>query len=275
MFDSRIHEIDSGCVPYYVVDAFSDGPFTGNPAGVCPLEEWPPDDILQKIAAENNLAETAFFKKEGDAFHLRWFAPMAEVDLCGHATLAAAHVLYDELGERQSPLRFFTRSGLLTVARQDNRLQLDLPTLPPVSHDPPLDLLEGLKARPLAVFRAMDWVCVFDTESTVKELRPDLEALRRLDLRGVLVTAPGREVDYVLRCFGPRVGIPEDPVTGSAQSMLVPYWAGRLKKSSMQVRQLSARGGTLFCELANDRVKVAGNARTYMRGAIFFGRAGA
>ena len=272
MFDSRIHEINPGYVPYYVVDAFSEGPFTGNPAGVCPLEEWPPDDILQKIAAENNLAETAFFAREGDAFRLRWFAPMAEVDLCGHATLAAAHVLYDELRERGSPLRFLTRSGLLTVARLGERLQLDLPTLPLVSHDPPRELIEGLGSRPLAVFRAMDWVCVFDTESTVKELRPDFEALKRLDLRGVLVTAPGREVDYVLRCFGPRVGIPEDPVTGSAQSMLAPYWAGRLKKTSMQVRQLSARGGTLFCELADDRVKVAGNARTYMCGAIFPGR---
>jgi PhzF family phenazine biosynthesis protein len=258
-------------IPYYVVDAFTDGPFTGNPAGVCPLTEWQSDDVLQKIAAENNLAETAFFAREGEAFRLRWFAPAAEVDLCGHATLAAAHVLYNALGERASPLRFLTRSGLLTVERQGDRLQMDLPMLRLVPHEAPQDLLEGLGTRPLAVFRAMDWVCVFDSESTVKDLSPNLETLKRLDLRGVLVTAPGNDVDYVLRCFGPGVGIPEDPVTGSAQSMLAPYWGERLRKTSLKVRQLSARGGTLFCDIARDRVKVSGYARTYMRGSIFLG----
>jgi predicted PhzF superfamily epimerase YddE/YHI9 len=258
-------------IPYYIVDAFADGPFTGNPAGVCPLKEWMPDDVLQKIAAENNLAETAFFVREGDAFRLRWFAPSAEVDLCGHATLAAAHVLYNTLDERAAPLRFLTRSGVLTVEPLGERLQLDLPTLPLLRQDPPQDLLEGLGVRPLEVFRAMDWVCVFDNEFTIRTLSPNLDVLRRLDLRGVLVTAPGADVDYVLRCFGPRVGIPEDPVTGSAQSMLAPYWAARLKKMSLVVRQLSARGGTLLCNLAGDRVAVAGYARTYLRGAIFPG----
>jgi predicted PhzF superfamily epimerase YddE/YHI9 len=255
-------------IPYYVVDAFADGPFTGNPAGVCPLTDWLPDDVLQKIAAENNLAETAFFAKEGDAFRLRWFAPAAEVDLCGHATLAAAHVLYDVLGERESPLRFLTRSGLLTVERQADRLQLDLPQLPLVPSEIPPVLLEGLGVSPTAVYRAMDWVCIFDEESVVRTLAPNLESLKRLDLRGVLVTAPGEDSDYVLRCFGPGVGIPEDPVTGSAQSMLAPYWAGRLKKTTLVVRQLSARGGTLFCEVAGDRVKVSGYARTYLKGTI-------
>jgi PhzF family phenazine biosynthesis protein len=258
-------------IPYYVVDAFADGPFTGNPAGVCPLEDWLPDDVLQKIAAENNLPETAFFAREGDAFRLRWFAPAAEVDLCGHATLAAAHVLYEALGARESPLRFLTRSGLLTVERQADRLQLDLPQFPLVASEIPRDLIEGLGARPTAVFRAMDWVCVFDDESPVRSLCPNLELLKRLDLRGVLVTAPGKDADYVLRCFGPGVGIPEDPVTGSAQSMLAPYWAARLKKTSLVVRQLSARGGTLFCEVAGDRVKVSGYARTYLKGTILAG----
>ena len=267
MSESESHQ----AIPYYVVDAFTDGPFTGNPAGVCPLKEWLPDDVLQKIAAENNLAETAFFAREGEAFRLRWFAPEAEVDLCGHATLAAAHILYDAPGEHNSPLRFLTRSGLLTVERQGDRLQMDLPMLPLLPHDAPEDLLEGLGTRPLEVFRAMDWVCVFDNESTVKNLSPNLEALKRLDLRGVLVTAPGNDVDYVLRCFGPGIGIPEDPVTGSAQSMLAPYWGERLRKTSLQVRQLSARGGSLFCEIGGDRVKVSGRARTYMRGTIFVG----
>jgi len=258
-------------IPYYVVDAFTDGPFTGNPAGVCPLDKWLPDDVLQKIAAENNLAETAFFAREGDAFRLRWFAPAAEVDLCGHATLAAAHVLYGELGERESPLRFLTRSGLLTVEQQAGRLELDLPQLPLVASETPRDLLEGLGARPAATFRGMDWVCLFEDESSVRNLSVNAAALIRLDLRGVLVTAPGKDADYVLRCFGPRVGIPEDPVTGSAQSMLAPYWAARLKKTSLIVRQLSARGGTLFCDVAGERVKVSGYARTYMRGTILPG----
>ena len=258
-------------IPYYVVDAFADGPFTGNPAGVCPLTEWLPDDVLQKIAAENNLAETAFFAREGNAFRLRWFAPAAEVDLCGHATLAAAHVLYNALDARESPLCFLTRSGMLTVELQADRLQLDLPQFQLVLSDPTRDLLEGLGARPTTVFRAMDWVCIFDEESQVRSLSPNLETLKRLDLRGVLVTAPGKNSDYVLRCFGPGVGIPEDPVTGSAQSMLAPYWAARLQKSALVVHQLSARGGTMFCEVVGDRVKVSGYARTYMKGTILLG----
>lgn len=256
-------------IPYYVVDAFADGPFSGNPAGVCPLQQWLPDNVLQNIAAENNLAETAFFVKEGDAYRLRWFAPAAEVDLCGHATLAAAHVLYDELGERQSPLRFQTRSGLLTVERLSRQLQLDLPKIQLETCIAPQDLIDGLGAQPGMVFRAMDWVCVYNDESAIRSLTPNLETLKRLDLRGVLVTSPGKDVDYVLRCFGPRVGIPEDPATGSAHSMLAPYWSQRLGKTSLAARQVSARGGRFRCEATDNRVKVSGSARTYMKGNLF------
>jgi len=256
-------------ISYYIVDAFSNGPFTGNPAGICPLKQWPADTVLQSIAAENNLSETAFFVQESDSFQLRWFAPTAEVDLCGHATLATAHVLYEELGSRMPSLRFNTRSGLLTVERHGDRLKMDLPRLPIHEHEAPSNLIEGLGANPAAVYKSMDWVCVFNDRTAVEKLSPDLERLKRLDLRGVLATAPGVNVDYVLRCFGPKVGIPEDPVTGSAQSMLAPYWALRLGKPALSVQQLSARGGTLFCNVLPSGVEVSGSARTYLRGKIY------
>ena len=256
-------------VPYYIVDAFSSGPFTGNPAGVCPLDRWLPDTVLQSVAAQNNLAETAFFIQDGDSFQLRWFAPSAEVDLCGHATIATAHVIYEELGSKTPVLRFNTRSGLVSVARRDGQLKMDLPRLPLQEHDAPVDLIEGLGVRPTAVYKSMDWVCVFDDKTAVEKISPDLERLKRLDLRGVIATAPAVNVDYVLRCFGPKVGIPEDPVTGSAQSMLAPYWAGRLGKQTLSVQQLSTRGGTLFCSVVESAIEVSGQARTYMRGRIY------
>jgi PhzF family phenazine biosynthesis protein len=260
--------VHSGTIPYYAVDAFSNGPFTGNPAGVCPLDQWLPDDTLQKIAAENNLAETAFFSPEDDGFRLRWFAPEAEVDLCGHATLATAHVLYEELGYQDSSIRFFTRSGVLTVERHDGKLRMNLPLLPITRGDAPAELQEGLGAKPLEIFHSMDWLCVFENENVVRGLSPNLELLKRLPLRAVLVTAPGSTADYVLRCFGPNVGIPEDPATGSAQSMLAPYWAARLDKRVLSVQQLSKRGARLFCEVAEARVHVAGFARTYLKGTL-------
>ncbi len=255
-------------ITYYAVDAFASRPFTGNPAGVCPLETWLPDDLLQKIAAENNLSETAFLVKEGDGFRIRWFAPGAEVDLCGHATLASAHVLYEVLGRKEPSVRFQSRSGVLTVAREGTLLVMDFPAIPLSPAEPPQALVEGLGARPRAAFRAMDWVCVFNDEETVKNLSPRFEELKGLDLRGVVATAPGKSSDYVLRCFGPKLGVPEDPVTGSAQSMLAPFWAARLGKKSLTARQLSARGGELFCEPAGDRVKIAGRAVLYMKGEI-------
>jgi PhzF family phenazine biosynthesis protein len=256
-------------IPYYVVDAFADGPFTGNPAGVCPLEQWLPEGVLQEIAAENNLSETAFFVRESDSFRLRWFAPTAEVDLCGHATLAVAHILYTTLDQTEPLVRFLTRSGPLEVERKDGRLRMDLPVLTLVPEDAPHDLVKGLGVSPLEVYRSMDWVCVLPDEDTVRQLVPDLETLKHLGLRGVVVTATGRNSDYVLRCFAPNFGIPEDPVTGSAQTMLWPYWSKRLGKTSVSARQLSRRGGTLACEVVGDRVYVVGHARTYMSGRIF------
>lgn len=255
-------------IPYYIVDAFVSKAFTGNPAGVCPLEAWLPDPLLQSIAAENNLSETAFFVKEGADYRLRWFSPAAEVDLCGHATLAAAHVLYEVMGRKDSSVKFNTRSGPLMVDWEGSRLALFLPMLPMTPQEPPAELVEGLGVKPRAVFRSMDWVCVLNDEDALKSLAPRMDALRKLDLRGVVVTAPGKTSDYVLRCFGPKIGIPEDPVTGSAQSMLAPFWAARLGKKSMTVRQLSARTGEMSCDVSADRVKISGRASLYLRGEI-------
>jgi predicted PhzF superfamily epimerase YddE/YHI9 len=257
-------------LPYYVVDAFADGPFTGNPAGVCPVEVWPADAVLQAVAAQNNLSETAFFKKEGAAYRLRWFAPLGEIDLCGHATLAAAHVLYTVHGRKDPSTSFLTRSGELKVGWEGSRYVMDFPAIRLAPVDAPAGLAEGLGAKPRAVFSSMDWVCMFNDEDAVRALKPDLEKLKKLDLRGVVVTAPGRQSDYVLRCFGPKLGIAEDPVTGSAQSMLAPFWTSRLNKAALTARQLSARGGTLWCESFGDRVKISGRARTYLRGEIEF-----
>lgn len=256
-------------LPYYVVDAFTTKAFTGNPAGVCPLEAWLPDPLLQAIAAENNLSETAFFVKEGNDYRLRWFAPAAEVDLCGHATLGAAHVLYHVLGRKDSSVRFLTKSGPLTVDWEGSRLILSMTAIPLSPQEPPPALLEGLAVvKPRAVFRSMDWVCVLNDEESVRGLSPRLDAFKKLDLRGVVVTAPGKDCDYVLRCFAPKVGIPEDPVTGSAQAMLAPFWAARLSKHDMTARQLSARTGELHCQASADRVRVGGRTSLYLTGEI-------
>jgi PhzF family phenazine biosynthesis protein len=258
-------------IPYYGVDAFVTGrPFSGNPAGVCPLEAWLPDPMLQAVAAQNNLSETAFFVKEGDGYRIRWFAPAAEVDLCGHATLASAHVLYEVMGRKESNVTFQSKSGPLKVSWEGSRLVLDFPALPLSPADAPAELLEGLGSKPRAAFRAMDWVCVFNDEEAVRSLRPRFDVLSKLDLRGVVVTAPGKDCDYVLRVFGPKLGVQEDPVTGSAQSMLAPFWAARLGKKSLSVKQLSARGGELSCDVSGDRVRIAGKARVYLKGDIQF-----
>lgn len=255
-------------LPYYVVDAFTSRVFSGNPAGVCPLETWPADEVLQKIAFENNLSETAFFVKEGEGYRLRWFAPAVEVDLCGHGTLASAFVLYEVLGYGQPSVRFESRSGPLTVTRAGDKLVLDFPALAYTPCPAPKDLVEGLGRVPRETLKSMDYVAAFESEEDVRSLSPRLEVLARLDGRGVIATAPGRSSDYVLRCFGPKAGIPEDPVTGSAQCVLAPYWSGRLKKKGFSVRQLSARGGELSCELAGDRVKIGGQAALYLKGEI-------
>ncbi len=257
-------------LPIYQIDAFASAVFKGNPAAVVPLESWLPDATLQAIAMENNLAETAFFVREGDAWRLRWFTPSVEVDLCGHATLATAHLMFTRLLPGSDRVRFETRSGRLEVTRIGERLTLDFPAQPAKLADETAVafVADALGARPQAVLAAMDYMAVFATESEVAALQPDMGRLARLDRRGMIVTAPGRQCDFVSRFFAPRVGIPEDPVTGSAHCTLTPYWAERLGKRSLAARQISPRGGELFCEDRGERVAIAGNAVLYLEGTI-------
>jgi PhzF family phenazine biosynthesis protein len=255
-------------IPYYHIDAFTSRRFAGNPAGVCILEAWPPDEVMQKIAFENNLSETAFVIARKDHFDLRWFTPALEVDLCGHATLAAGFVLFEHLGYAGSVVRFESKSGLLTVERDGDRLALDFPARPPEPCPAPEALARGLGRVPVEVRRARDYFAVFAAQEDVAALKPDQQALSELDCLGIIVTAPGESVDFVSRFFAPRAGIPEDPVTGSAHCSLIPYWAARLGKKQLTALQLSARGGELFCRDAGERVKIGGRAVTYMRGEI-------
>jgi len=255
-------------LPYYHVDAFTDACFSGNPAGVCVLETWLPDEILQRIAAENNLSETAFFIQEKSGFDLRWFTPAVEVDLCGHATLAAASVIFRYLNYAGPVIAFSSKSGPLAVAREGDLFVLDFPSRYPQLCNMPGDLAEGLGTMPLEVRRARDYFAVYGTADEIREIKPDFRLLERLDSLGIIVTAPGKDVDFVSRFFAPKAGLPEDPVTGSAHCSLIPYWSERLGKKRMQARQLSARGGELFCEDKDDRVKIGGKAVTYLASAI-------
>ncbi len=254
----------------YQVDAFATRAFEGNPAAVCPLERWLDDGLLQAIAEENNLSETAFFVPSDTGFHLRWFTPASEVDLCGHATLATAHVLFEHLGHPGQAITFETRGGALTVKRTGEVLEMDFPARPPTPCAR-FDLLaRALGRQPLEVLRADDYLAVFDDEVAVRGIRPDFALLGTLDLRGVIITAPGSSDDFVSRFFAPRLGIPEDPVTGSAHCTLAPYWAGRLGKRRLSAQQVSKRGGRLTCELMGDRVLLAGAAVTVIEAEIAF-----
>jgi len=252
----------------FQVDAFASHPFEGNPAAVCPLDEWLPDTVLQSIAEENNLSETAFFVPSEIGFHLRWFTPLSEVDFCGHATLATAHVLYDVLGYARKTVVFSTRSGEMTVERDKALYVMNFPSMPPQPCSPPPALLTGIGVRPVEVLAAADYLAVFESEAIVRALTPDFARLKELDLRGVIVTAPGEKCDFVSRFFAPGFGIDEDPVTGSAHCELTPYWSARLGKTAMQARQISRRGGNVHCELAGDRVVLKGGAVTFMEGQI-------
>jgi PhzF family phenazine biosynthesis protein len=253
--------------PYFQVDAFTNKPFSGNPAGVCLLDRWLPDDQLQLIARENGLPETAFVVREKKSFSLRWFTPSIEVDLCGHATLAAAHVLGGHLGF-SAPWLFHSRSGTLTVSRTEDLLTLDFPSRPGEPVSAPSNLLEGLGAIPEMVMRARDYLAVFSSEDQVRDLRPDFAALARLDCLGIIATAPGSDCDFVSRFFAPGAGIPEDPVTGSAHCTLMPYWADRCGREKLFARQISERGGKLWCERRGDRILIGGHAVTYLEGQI-------
>ena len=255
-------------IPFFRVNAFTTDAFGGNPAGVCLLEKWLADDLLQHIAAENGLSETAFLIPAGDSFKLRWMTPTIEVDLCGHATLAAAFVVFTELSRKQEPLFFDTLSGRLRAARQKDRIELDFPSRPPQPCVTPERLIQGLGLEPREVLKARDYVAVFDSAKEVQSLVPDLAKLAELDCLGIIVTAPGGEADFVSRFFAPQAGIDEDPVTGSAHCSLIPFWSKRLGKSELFARQVSRRGGELYCRDLGERVGIGGRAVTYCRGEL-------
>lgn len=255
-------------VRQYQVDAFTNRPFAGNPAAVCPLDHWPDDSLMQAIAEENNLSETAFFVPSKKGFRLRWFTPVGEVDLCGHATLATAHVLFETLGYPHPTITFETRSGELRVRRNGALLEMDFPATHPVACTVPDLLVQGLGHTPEEVLAADVFLAVFDSEKTVRAIAPNQTLLRQLNLRAVIVTAPGSDVDFVSRYFAPKMGVPEDPVTGSAHCKLAPYWARRLGKDVLVARQISKRGGDLLCVMNGDRVLLSGTAITVMETVI-------
>lgn len=258
-------------IPIFQVDAFSDKLFGGNPAAICPLKEWLPAPLMQKIAAENNLAETAFFIPQGKDFELRWFTPESEIDLCGHATLATAHILFTQLDFEGDIIHFHTlKAGTLTVSRKDDLYTLDFPSRAPQSCDVPEGLIEALGGKkPVDVLRSRDYFVVYETEGDVLTLEPNFAALSRIDSLGFVVTAPGDNSDFVSRFFAPAAGIDEDPVTGSSHCNLIPYWAERLGKFKLHAYQVSERRGELWCENKGDRVLMSGKAVTYLKGDIF------
>lgn len=270
-------------LPLYQVDAFTDRLFSGNPAAVCPLDDWLDDELLQAIAAENNLSETAFFVPQDDFFELRWFTPTVEVALCGHATLASAWVLFSLLDHEQDVIRFVTRrSGELSVRKAGDVLEMNFPARAPSPLSPPAGLLEALGGTPEAVLgSAEDLLVAMDSPEAVAAARPDFAKLGRVDCRGVIVTAqgggsalatsPDGNADFVSRFFAPRAGVPEDPVTGSAHCVLTPYWAEKLGRKELTARQISRRGGTVRCRHKGDRVALGGSARLYLEGTIHIG----
>jgi len=253
----------------FQIDAFASKPFGGNPAAVVPLEAWLPDETMQAIAMENNLAETAFFVQSENGYDLRWFTPTIEMDLCGHATLATGFLVFEVLKTDQNILRFQTRSGELTVEKIGSRYVLDFPSRPGVAAEAPAGLIEALGLEPKEVFKSRDYMLVYESEADVKAIKPNFEALARIDTHAVIITAKGDDADFISRFFAPEVGVPEDPVTGSAHCTLIPYWAEKLGKNELYAKQVSSRGGELFCELVGGRVKIGGNAVLFMKGEIY------
>ncbi len=255
-------------IPYYHINAFASQAFAGNPAGVCLLDAWLADDVMQSIAAENNLSETAFLVKQGSSYEVRWFTPSVEIDLCGHATLASGHVIFEYVDHGSVRIEFLSKSGELSVEKRDNLLFLDFPSRKPETCEPPagIDAIFGIS--PTDVLCSRDLLLVFDDEHIIRQLTPDFNAIAQLGHFALIATAPGENSDFVSRFFAPGAGIPEDPVTGSAHCTLIPYWSERLRKTELHAFQLSKRGGELFCVDRGERVLIGGQAVTYMSGTI-------
>jgi len=258
-------------IPIYQADAFTDQLFGGNPAAICPLTEWLPAETMQKIAAENNIAETAYFVKQDDGYGLRWFTPELEIDLCGHATLATAHILFTELAYSGASIKFYTqKAGTLVVTKNGDKYTLDFPSRPPQAVVAPAELLAALGGKtPVEVLKSRDYFLVYETEQDIRDIKPNFNLLATVNTIGVIVTAVGDKADFVSRFFAPAAGINEDPVTGSAHCNLIPYWAEKLGKDKLHAYQISSRKGELWCENKGERVLMAGKAVTYLKGEIY------
>lgn len=255
-------------IPIYQIDAFANKSFEGNPAAICPLESWLPDEVMQSIAEENNLSETAFFVPIKNGFHIRWFTPVAEVDLCGHATLASAYVIFTFLGFKENTINFESKSGVLKVERKEALLIMDFPSQTPAPCQVPEEIIQAFKSKPVECLKSEDYIVILNNENEVSLAQPDFAALSKLDLRGVIITAKSNTCDYVARCFFPKLGINEDPVTGSAYTQLIPYWSKVLKLNKLHAKQISSRGGEIFCEVIGNRVSISGKAAKYLVGEI-------
>ena len=254
----------------YIVNAFTKDEFGGNPAAVVPLQKWLPDNLMQQMAAQHNLAETAFIVRDGSQFSIRWFTPTVEVDLCGHATLASAHIFFSSLHYADQKILFNSKSGPLSAIKQgDGSICLDFPVNPPTPTSMLPEIEKGLNIRPTEIYSStFDYMAVFDSQQEIEKLTPDFKMLARVETRGLLATAPGNDADFVARCFFPQSGIDEDPVTGSAYTVLAPYWSKRLGKKKMSAIQLSLRKGHVNCEWTGSRVLISGFAKTYLQGEI-------
>ncbi len=254
----------------YQIDAFATKTFEGNPAMICPMESWLSDELMQQIAEENNLSETAFFVKEDEVYYLRWFTPTSEVDMCGHATLASAYVLFECIGYKGKEIFFSTKSGILKVWKEENRYVMDFP----IQAIKPCDISEQIEkafgVKPIATFASMDYIVVFENEEDIYSAKPNLVLLKELDLRGVCICAKSKKYDFVTRFFAPKYGIDEDPVTGSAFTQLVSYWADELGKNVLSAKQVSVRGGEVYCVVKGDRLEISGEAVKYLEGIISF-----
>ena len=260
-------------IDIYQIDAFANQIFKGNPAAVCPLDTWLDDALLQQIAFENNLSETAFFVElPNNTYHLRWFTPEFEIDLCGHATLATAFVLFEEIGHPEKEIKFKSISGELIVKKAGNLLELNFPSRPPVKSELPTIISEGLNIQPKEVWKARDYLLCYESEEDIRNIAPNIAIINQINIDpgGIIVTAKSdsQDVDFVSRLFSPQASIFEDPVTGSAHCTLIPFWSERLHKTKLRALQLSKRGGELFCELHGDRVKISGHAVKYLKGTI-------
>ena len=252
----------------YQIDAFAKNIFEGNPACVCPLDNWIDDDIMQKIANENNLSETAFFVKENDNYHIRWFTPSKEVDMCGHATLASAYVLFDILDYQKDKIIFNSKSGILKVTKDNKKFKMNFPIQEIKKCNIPDNLLNAFEIKPIECYKSMDYILIFEKEEDILKAKPKFELLKDIDNRGVVITSKSKNYDFISRFFAPKYGIDEDPVTGSAFTQLVPYWNKVLNKTTFKTKQVSQRGGEVFCELKNDRVEISGYAKKYFEGTI-------